>query len=78
MCRAITAALASAVFGLLVLLPSSALATSCSGSYVSANIGGAHKCLRHGEYCAHAYATQYKRYGFNCLWKSGAYHLEPR
>jgi hypothetical protein len=76
--RTITAALASAVFGLLVLLPSSAFATSCSSSYVSAKIGGVHKCLRRGEYCAHAYASQYKHYGFNCIWKSGAYHLEPR
>ena len=77
--RTITTVVASAAFGLLLMLPTSAaMAASCSQSYVSATIGGVHKCLRRGEYCAHRYTAQYKRYGFNCLIKSGAYHLEPR
>jgi hypothetical protein len=75
--RTITAALVSATFALLILIPS-ASAASCSSSYVSATIGGVHKCLRRGEYCAHRYTATYKHYGFNCLLKSGAYHLEPR
>ena len=33
---------------------------------VSATIGGAHKCLGPGEYCATRYERQYERYGFVC------------
>jgi hypothetical protein len=33
---------------------------------VSATIGGKHKCLGPGEYCATRYARQYERYGFEC------------
>ena len=33
---------------------------------VSATIGGAHKCLRGGEYCATRYERQYESYGFVC------------
>ncbi len=33
-------------------------------------IGGAHKCLGAGEYCAKRYERQYERYGFEC---SGRY-----
>lgn len=29
-------------------------------------IGGAHKCLAVGEYCATRYERQYERYGFIC------------
>jgi hypothetical protein len=29
-------------------------------------IGGAHKCLGSGEYCATRYERQYERYGFVC------------
>ena len=53
-------------------------AKSCSAGYVKGVIGGEQKCLRRGEYCAHGYATQYHRYGYNCVAMSGAYHLEPR
>jgi hypothetical protein len=31
-----------------------------------ATIGGAHKCLGAGEYCAARYERQYERYGFIC------------
>ena len=68
----------TAVLIAVALVPSSAVAKSCSSSYVHATIGGVQKCLRRGEYCAHKYASQYKRYGFVCIWKSGDYHLEPR
>ena len=67
-----------AVTAALIIVPSSALAKSCSSSYVNATIGGAQKCLRRGEFCAHRYASQYRRYGFSCILKSGEYHLEPR
>jgi hypothetical protein len=33
---------------------------------VSATIGGKHKCLGPGEYCAVRYERQYERYGFEC------------
>jgi hypothetical protein len=33
---------------------------------VPATIGGAHKCLGPGEYCATRYERQYERYGFVC------------
>jgi hypothetical protein len=33
---------------------------------VSATIGGHHKCLGAGEYCATRYERQYERYGFVC------------
>jgi hypothetical protein len=33
---------------------------------VPATIGGAHKCLGPGEYCATQYERQYERYGFVC------------
>jgi hypothetical protein len=40
-------------------------------------IGGEHKCLRNGEYCAHRYPSQYRRYGFSCTKTDdrGDYHL---
>ncbi|HEX3803592.1 MAG TPA: hypothetical protein VHV75_12215 [Solirubrobacteraceae bacterium] len=82
--RALIAVLAAGSLSLVSLLPAatsaaaSAAAATCSKSYVSATIGGVHKCLRRGEYCAHRYATQYKRYGYQCVIKSGAYHLEPK
>lgn len=33
---------------------------------VPAVIGGVHKCLGPGEYCATRYERQYERYGFIC------------
>jgi hypothetical protein len=41
-------------------------ARSCSAGYRHAVIGGAERCLRAGEFCAHAYDGQYRRYGFRC------------
>ena len=31
-----------------------------------ATIGGAHKCLQSGEYCATRYERQYEHYGYVC------------
>jgi hypothetical protein len=76
--RITAAAMAAIAVGLMTLVPSAAFAKSCSAGYVHGVIGGAQKCLRRGEYCAHAYASQYHRYGYNCVIVSGAYHLEPR
>jgi hypothetical protein len=80
------AATACAVLGIALGGGSSALATSqpvasvsktCHGSYVHAVIGGRQKCLRRGEFCAHAYQRQYRRYGFSCTSTDarGKYHL---
>lgn len=76
--RLCIAVLTAAAFAAMILAPSTAFAKTCSRSYVHATIGGFQKCLGRGEYCAHRYVSQYKRHGFNCIWRSGAYHLEPR
>lgn len=43
------------------------VAKTCSAGYKHAVIGGAEKCLRAGEFCAHRYDRQYRRYGFRCI-----------
>ena len=40
---------------------------TCSAGYTHAVIGGAEKCLRAGEFCAHRYDRQYRRYGYRCI-----------
>ena len=40
---------------------------TCSAGYTHAVIGGVQKCLRRGEFCAHRYDRQYRRYGFRCI-----------
>ena len=56
-----------------------AAAKSCSSGYRHAIIGGVHKCLRRGQYCALRYETKYHQYGFHCHRSSrdsnGGYHL---
>lgn len=41
-------------------------AKSCSSGFVHGVIGGHQKCLRAGEFCAHRYDHQYRRYGYRC------------
>jgi hypothetical protein len=57
--------------------PSAAIAKTCSAGYTHAVIGGSHKCLRRGQFCARASARQYRRYGFSCTKRDarGNYHL---
>jgi hypothetical protein len=54
-----------------------AVAKVCSVGYKHAVIGGVQKCLRRGQYCAHRYDSQYRRYGFRCIRRDsrGSYHL---
>jgi hypothetical protein len=54
------------------------VAKPCSNGYRHAIIGGEHKCLRRGQYCARRYDRQYHRYGFHCHRRdrNGDYHLE--
>lgn len=66
-------ALVTAVFVLALPVAAGAQPTAriaCSRD-VPAVIGGAHKCLGSGEYCATRYERQYERYGFVC---STRYH----
>jgi hypothetical protein len=46
--------------------PQAVSAHSCTGGRVHARIGGKHKCLQRGQFCARAYKRQYRRYGFRC------------
>jgi hypothetical protein len=43
-----------------------AVAHSCGSGYEHAVIGGAHKCLRRGQFCSTRYDSQYHRYGYHC------------
>jgi hypothetical protein len=75
--RFIVAIAIAAAFALVGLLPSAAFAKTCSSSYTHAVIGGAQKCLRAGEYCAHNEQSQYRRYGYTCSnYVDGEYHLK--
>lgn len=66
-----SAALVAAIGAICVLAPP---ATSLSAPRahiactrdVSATIGGHHKCLGPGEYCATRYEREYEHYGFVC------------
>jgi hypothetical protein len=42
-------------------------AKTCSTGFKHAVIGGQEKCLRAGEFCAHRYDSQYRRYGYRCI-----------
>ena len=57
--------------------PSTAAAKTCSAGFRHAVINGAEKCLRRGQFCAHAADRQYRRYGYRCLRRDarGNYHL---
>ncbi|HWH93964.1 MAG TPA: hypothetical protein VNT03_08880 [Baekduia sp.] len=46
--------------------PVAVAAKTCGAGYTHAVIGGQHKCLRRGQFCATRYAKQYRRYGFTC------------
>jgi hypothetical protein len=58
--------------------PAATIAKSCSRGYTHAIIGGAHKCLRRGQYCSRPRDREYHRYGFHCHRRdrNGDYHLE--
>lgn len=79
-------AVASAVLGLALVggvptgaasEPSAVIAKTCSAGYVHGVIHGQQKCLRRGEFCAHGYRSEYRRYGFSCTSTDarGNYHL---
>jgi hypothetical protein len=73
----VTAALASgALIGGFAFLPTAALAKRCPSGDTPAVIAGHQKCLGRGEYCSHAEARQYRRYGFKCVRVRGTYRVE--
>jgi hypothetical protein len=51
-------------------------AKPCSKGYTHAVIGGEHKCLRRGQFCAKRYRNQYRSYGFRCVWDGQYYRLK--
>jgi hypothetical protein len=57
--------------------PATAVAKSCSSGFEQAVINRTQKCLRRGQFCAHAADRQYRRYGFRCTRRDarGNYHL---
>jgi hypothetical protein len=72
--KRVAAALVSACALGLAAVPAAAPANApvavskhCSAGYTHAVIGGAEKCLRAGEFCAHASDSQYRRYGYRCM-----------
>lgn len=54
------------------------VAHKCGRGYKHAVIGGQHKCLRRGQYCARSRDREYHRYGYHChkADRNGDYHLE--
>jgi hypothetical protein len=52
-------------------------AKTCSAGFTHAVINHQQKCLRRGEFCAHRYRKQYRRYGYDCTKRDsrGNYHL---
>jgi hypothetical protein len=54
--------------------PLNAVRALCGAGFVDAVIGGAHKCLRAGEFCSPRHELDYERYGFAC----SAGHLKAR
>jgi hypothetical protein len=58
-------------------------ARTCSSGFRHGRINGVEKCLRAGEYCAHAYDRHaphhyaYTHYGYRCVKRDsrGSYHL---
>jgi hypothetical protein len=58
--------------------PTAIAAKSCSAGYVHAVVpGGAHKCLRAGQYCSHraGYARVYRNAGYRCAANGRLRHL---
>lgn len=58
--------LASAPSGTPLATTPAAYAKSCSPGWKHAIVGGEHKCLRAGQFCAKQYESTYRRYGYTC------------
>ena len=57
--------------------PAAIAAKTCGPGFTHAVIHHKQKCLRRGEFCAHRYRRQYRRYGYDCVKRDrrGNYHL---
>jgi hypothetical protein len=68
----------AAALGLLVAAPAAPAHHASAASCRSATIGGQHKCIARGQYCAVRFAGQYRRYGLSCTKRdvNGRYHLQ--
>jgi hypothetical protein len=81
--RILAAILAAAISGAgaTTTTPATAVAAAaakpCSAGYKHAVIGGQHKCLRRGQFCARSRDAEYHRYGYHCHKRDsrGNYHL---
>jgi hypothetical protein len=51
-----------------------AVLKTCGRGYTRAVIGGQVKCLRAGQFCAHRYDRQYRRYGYRCIRYDASVH----
>ena len=60
-----------------VLAPAAPAGHTAPVACKSATIGGAHKCIGRGQFCARAHASDYRRYGLSCTYRdaNGRYHL---
>jgi hypothetical protein len=68
---ALVAVAVAVAFGAATAVPHAAggplaSAKPCSAGWTHAVIGGAHKCLRSGQFCTRTYDRQYHRYGYHC------------
>jgi hypothetical protein len=64
----VAAAVALAVGGAVTTAERAAAAPAkaCSPGWTHGVIGGEHKCLRGGQFCAKRHERQYRRYGYTC------------
>ncbi len=67
----LAAVFATAIAGTTAAAPAAPVAPavaakSCNSGWTHAVIGGEHKCLRAGQFCAHARDREYHRYGYHC------------
>lgn len=70
---------ATAALAVLGAAPTAAPATPTTPATCrSATIGGQHKCIARGQFCAVRYASQYRQYGLRCTYRdvNGRYHLK--
>jgi hypothetical protein len=58
--------------------PPAALNHPTASACKSARIGGRHKCIAAGQFCAKRYQRDYRRYGYTCRWDGHYYRLRHR
>jgi hypothetical protein len=78
---ALTVALALALgIGSSVPAASASATPSAQIACKNATIGGKHKCIAAGQFCARAYEHDYRKYGYTCSKRdaNGRYHLKKR